>query len=99
MFEGGAYTIIRTMSYTRGNAPSKEAFARLEEEGLVSYFVERAQVVAELKEYEQFMQAGWTPKLGREVRKCLIPEMIRMITLAWYQAAKDAGLDCEVVSK
>lgn len=91
-FEGGAYTIIQMMRFRRDAFPSEEAFKHIEQTGIAAYFTERARVVAELHQYEQFMASGWTPQLGRQVRRRLIPEMVQMISLAWYQAAKEAGL-------
>lgn len=91
-FEGGAYSIIKMMNLRKDSFPSAEAIKHIQKVGLGAYFAERAQYIASLHEYERFMAKGWTPVLAREVRKILIPEMIRTITLAWYTAAKEAGL-------
>jgi hypothetical protein len=89
-FEGGAYTLILAMRSRQRSIPSQAVLKRVGQEGLVQYFMERARVVADLREYERFIEAGWTPKLAQEVRRQLIPEMIRMVTVAWYLAAKEA---------
>ncbi len=36
--------------------------------------------------YGRFVKNGWNSKLAIEVKKILLPEIIRMITLAWYSA-------------
>lgn len=89
-FEGGAYTLILAMRSRQRSIPSQAVLKQVEREGLVQYFKNRARVVADLREYERFIESGWTPKLAQEVRTQLIPEMIRMITVAWYLAAKEA---------
>jgi hypothetical protein len=38
------------------------------------------------------MDAGWTPRLARQVRKHLAPAIVKTVTLAWYSAALDAGV-------
>lgn len=91
-FEGGAYSIIRLMNLKKDSLPTAKSIKQVETEGIVAYFAKRALVVADLKLYERYIETGWTRQLGREVRKVLVPEMIQMTTLAWYQAAKEAGL-------
>jgi hypothetical protein len=36
--------------------------------------------------YKQVAKNGWTNGLAKTVRQELIPEMIRIVILAWYQA-------------
>ena len=36
--------------------------------------------------YGRFVKSGWKSDLALEVKKILLPEIIRMITLAWYSA-------------
>jgi len=90
-FEGGAYTLILAMRTRQRSFPTQMILKQVEREGLVDYFRKRARVIADLREYERFIEAGWTPALAREVRRQLIPEMVRMITVAWYLAAKEAN--------
>ena len=40
--------------------------------------------------YNRFAKLGWTHKLARETKSILVPEIIRMVTLAWYKAVLQA---------
>ena len=45
-----------------------------------------------LNMYENFYKRGWTPNLAQTARKELAPRMASMVTLAWFMAARDAGI-------
>lgn len=85
-FEGGAYVILKTMSF-RGARPTVKDIDEFRQKGLTEYFRDQARHIASLEMYERYMHTGWTPKLGRQVRKVLIPRMIKTVALAWYTAA------------
>lgn len=46
--------------------------------------------VHSLNIYDRFIKNGWNSKLAVEVKRVLLPEIIRMITLAWYSALPEA---------
>lgn len=97
-FEAGAYTIAQTMRFRKDAFPPESAFAQVEEQGLEGYFAERARAVAAWQLYERFMERGWTQSLAHAVRRQLIPEMVQIIILAWYSAAKEADLPVGVMT-
>jgi|LSQX01.1.fsa_nt_gb hypothetical protein len=39
--------------------------------------------IAALDMYGRFLKTGWTTQLALEARKILVPEIVRLITLAW----------------
>jgi hypothetical protein len=43
--------------------------------------------IAGMELYEEFGSTGWTRRLASKTRKVLIPEIIKLVCLAWYQAA------------
>jgi len=36
--------------------------------------------------YDEFIKKGWTRRLASKTKKMLVPEIIKIVTLAWYQA-------------
>lgn len=91
LFEWGAAMIIAPMS-GRIARPNRYELKTMEHLGLAEYFKRVAREVALLDMYEDFYRRGWTPKLAKTVRTELAPRMAKTVTLAWYMAAKDAGI-------
>lgn len=91
MFEWGAAMVMAPMSNMIAR-PTRYDLKKIEQLGLSEYFKRVAREVALLDMYEQFYKRGWTPKLAKTVRLELAPRMARTVTLAWYLAAKDAGI-------
>lgn len=60
--------------------------------GMLGLFKLKAKEIAALGVYEAYVQSGWTPQLARQVRQQIVPAIAKMVTLAWYAAAIDAGI-------
>jgi hypothetical protein len=91
LFEWGAAMIMAPMS-GRIARPNRYELKTVEHLGLNEYFKRVAREVALLDMYEQFYKRGWTPKLSNQVRTDLAPRMAKTVTLAWYMAAREAGI-------
>lgn len=91
MFEFGVATSIKTTRFPQ-SMPSDEWLKHAEEKGLEKVFLEAVKRIYELDMYHVFWQDGWTSKLARQSRQVLVPEIIRVITFAWWIAAKEAGI-------
>lgn len=39
-----------------------------------------------LKIYDRFLRSGWTSELALETKQVLLPEIVRLLVLAWYSA-------------
>lgn len=91
LFELGIATIIKPLTFNQA-LPSDEEIEEFREMGLNAYFERCAREIAVLDMYHTFLQKGWTPKLVKEVRQKMGPIMVRVVTLAWYSAAAEAGL-------
>ena len=89
MFEGGAYTIMAPLRLNQA-LPTPEDIADIQKYGVVGYFQRIAKEIASFEMYERFSTNGWTTKLSRDIRRELGPRMVKMVTLAWYVAARDA---------
>ena len=53
-------------------------------------FYEALKRVDACKMYDHFLEKGWTTELAIETREILIPEIVRVITLAWASAVNEA---------
>ncbi len=91
LFEHGAGIIIFTMKKNMA-IPSQYDIKTIEHLGLAGYFKRIAREVALLNMYEKFYEKGWNSELAKLTKKELAPKMAQTTTLAWYMAAKDAGL-------
>lgn len=84
-FELGVASTIAGLKF-EDSAPSEELFAAVRERGFEAVFAEILKHVAGLKMYDEYSRLGWTRHLANQTKKVLIPEIIRAVTLAWYQA-------------
>lgn len=82
-FELGVATTIAGQKIAKGE-PTDEEYARVLERGVTAMFDEALERIIHLELYEEFSKAGWTRRLARDTRHLLVPEMVKMITLAWY---------------
>jgi hypothetical protein len=90
-FEWGVAAIIVPLS-TKKVALSQADIQELYDNGVVNLFRRKAKEVAALNMYERYQRLGWTPALARQVRRTLVPTIVRTVTLVWYAALIDAGL-------
>jgi hypothetical protein len=90
-FEFGVAALIAPF----GHKPVKVNEADLQElndYGVLELFRRKAREIGSLDMYHRYYESGWTPRLARQVRNHLAPTIVKMVTLAWYAAAVDAGL-------
>ena len=85
LFECGIASAITTKKFTK-SGPTKHDIARLKSDGFEVLFMESLNKIYDMKMYSEFGRKGWTRHLASETRKILVPEIIRVVTLAWYQS-------------
>lgn len=90
-FEWGVALMLAPMTEKRVDI-TKDDMLDLHKYGMLGLFRRKAKEVAALGAYEQYVRHGWTPKLARQVRKKVVPSIVKMVTLAWYAAAIDAEI-------
>ena len=56
----------------------------LENINLEKEFYKSVQKIYSLKMYDRYRELGWTGKLNQEAKKILLPEIIKLIVIAWY---------------
>ena len=91
MFEWGVATTIKPMRFN-DTLPSSHWVESALEHGFEREMNRAIQHIYRLDMYHNFWQNGWTAKLARQTRTILMPEIIRMVTLAWYDAYREAGV-------
>ena len=81
-FEYGAALLARSMSY-RSLTP-KITSAQLKNLDLIDEFYKSLHNVNQRDIYTRFRRYGWTRDLANECRDFLLPEMVRLIIIAWF---------------
>jgi len=89
LFEWGVATIIAPMRL-RAGYPTASECDDIMEVGVVEIFKRYVQQIHSLTMYDRFIQKGWTNRLARETREILAPMLVRIVTLAWYEAYRRA---------
>ena len=80
-FEYGVAYTVAAVSYSKITPRiSRKKFANID---LKKEFYDSLYKIYTLNMYDRFLQSGWTTQLVFETRKILIPEIVRVIALAW----------------
>lgn len=90
MFEMGIASAISSDNFKR-TGPSVDDIESLKINGFELEFIKSLNLINDMKLYDEFGKTGWTRRLASQTKKILIPEIVKVVTLAWYQAASDAG--------
>lgn len=91
LFELGVATSIKTTRFAR-HGPSNVWLSDAHARGLEEVFGEALQKIYALDMYKTFWQQGWTSKLALQTRVELLPTIMHVVTYAWYDAYREAGL-------
>lgn len=90
-FEFGVAALIAPFSLKQV-APTEDDIKDLYKYGVLELFRRKAKEIDGLDMFDRYSKYGWTPRLARQVRNHLAPAIVKMVTLAWYAAAIDAGI-------
>lgn len=88
-FELGIMTTLasyKVEEYT----PTQKELAMLKKTGFLKLYKVAIRQVDALHMYEEYSQKGWNRHLASETRQALLPKIIAMTMLAWYEAAERA---------
>lgn len=85
LFEIGIATTMAPLKLTIAK-PSANEYVRVEQEGIVPLFYEALHHIYSLGMYDTFHKKGWNSQLARQTRTDLAPTIIKIVTLAWYEA-------------
>lgn len=86
-FELGIATTLAAGGRLQETSPSSNDIVRVKNDGVEPLFDEALHRIAGLNLYEEFSRSGWTRRLARDTKQLLIPEIVRVVTLAWFEAA------------
>lgn len=89
-FEVGVATVIAPLSL-KSALPSEQQMTEITRKNLKVWFRKQARQIADLKLYDNFYKTGWNTALAGQVRKELAPQIVRVVTLVWYAASKEAS--------
>ena len=88
-YEWGVATTIAPLRL-RAGYPTAEECQDIMHGGIVALFKRAALAIYEYRMYERFSTKGWTRRLARETREFLAPLLVKVVTLAWYEALMHA---------
>jgi len=88
-FEWGVASAITSNRFT-DCVPSPSDLRHLKRTGFQTVFLASMHRINRLGMYEKFAQKGWTQRLANQTKNVLLPEIIRIVTMAWYQAILDS---------
>ncbi len=91
MFEFGVAIMLAPLGFPTA-VPSEANLKKVNQIGIIDWFERAAREIALLDMYDRFYEKGWTVTLARQVRNHLGPIIIKTVCLAWYSAAREAGL-------
>lgn len=96
LYEMGVAVLTTSLSARKiAKKPSVREIARLKNGEFIAIFEEAIQFVAKKQYYQTFIRKGWTSKLARETRLVLLPEISKIVALAWLEAIRRAELIVE----
>ncbi len=90
-FETGIAVLIKPLKI-KAALPNQNDIKRFTAQPLDKWFRQAAQDIASLGLYDTFYIRGWTVSLAGRIRKQLVPDLVQAVTLVWYGAALEAGL-------
>lgn len=92
MFEMGVASAIVTEKF-KNCGPNQNDIVILKKSGFEIIYIDVIKKIYALGMYDEFCKNGWTRSLASKTRKVLIPEIIRLVVLAWCQSLINSGYD------
>jgi hypothetical protein len=89
-FELGVATTIAGLKMDTTH-PKEKDYTAVEKNGYETVFKSILTTVDNLNMYDEYSRLGWTRHLATQTKRALVPEIIKAVTLAWYQAIILAG--------
>jgi hypothetical protein len=89
MFELGVASVVTPGAFKTAS-PSHEEVGSVENQGFLEVYLQNVKAIHKLKMFETFCLKGWNRKLAKQAKDQLMPTMIKMVALAWYQASEDS---------
>lgn len=91
LFELGIASSIKTTRFAKSTR-NDEWLKNADSLGVDGAFLASVERIFALDMYHIFWKQGWSARLAKQSREELIPEIIKIVTYAWYSAYREAGL-------
>jgi hypothetical protein len=88
MFELGVASTIVPVKFDE-MCVTNDDILELKRVGFEELFLKSVHKIHDLEMYDEFGHKGWTRELATRTRRVLIPEIIKIVMLGWYQAILD----------
>ncbi len=85
-FELGVATTLAAGGRLPEMAPTSNEIVRVKNDGVEPLFEQALHKIVGMGLYEEFSRSGWTRRLASETKQQLIPEIVKLVTLAWYES-------------
>ncbi len=85
MYEIGVALAIVPADY-KNHGPNENDYIFLKKVGFRATFLESLHKVHDLRIFDRYKKTGWSRELAKETKEFLLPEIIKIVALAWYQA-------------
>lgn len=85
LFEAGVVSASITMEMEK-ITPTKKDFVELAEMGFEKKYLQVLSKIHRHQMYKYFCINGWDWRLARKIKKTLVPELVKAVSLAWSQA-------------
>jgi len=85
-FELGVASMMATQLTYSGSQASPDEVTKIKIEGYGNYFMKSLHEINKFKLYERFGENGWTHELADDIKKELLPTIIKNVNLAWISA-------------
>lgn len=89
LFEAGVASTAKPLRFNQA-ALSDDVIHELTEHGFRALYIDAVKRIDLLNMYSQFKRDGWTHRLALQTSRELMPTVIRMVALAWYDAYRRA---------
>ena len=84
-YEMGVASVIAAEKYSYFKINNND-FELLKSSGYLAVFKKSLNEIYRLKIYDNYVKNGWTTARASQTKDILVPEIIKNVTLAWYQA-------------
>jgi hypothetical protein len=91
-FELGVASTIAPYRFT-DSSPTRIDIIHLQKQGFEAVFLEAVHTIYDLGMFDEFVRKGWTRRLANRTRRLLVPKIIKIVCLAWYNASLKAKIE------
>ena len=89
LYEMGIATMISSTAAKKiAKSPSEKDLKLVLNGDFFKVFEQKIKAVADKKYYDRYLHKGWTATLALETKKDLLPEVVSMVALGWFEGIR-----------